>query len=71
MRLIAAKSCSMGFKSGEYGSKNKSVAVLLSISSWVLETFVEGGVIPDHHMRVVQQGTELGFQRPIEDGRVA
>ena len=36
-----------------------------------LGTFVEGGVIHDHYMRVVQKGAELGFQPPIEDGRVA
>ena len=36
-----------------------------------LGTFVEGGVIHDHHLRVVQKGAELGFQPPIEDGRVA
>ena len=35
-----------------------------------LGTFVEGRVIHNHHMRVVQQGAELGFQPPIEDGRV-
>jgi hypothetical protein len=33
--LIVAKSFSMGFKSGEYGGKNKRVAALLAISSWV------------------------------------
>ena len=36
-----------------------------------LGTFVEGGVIHDHHLRVVQKGAELGFQPPIADGRVA
>ena len=36
-----------------------------------LGTFVEGRVIHDHHMRIVQKGAELGFQPPIKDGRVA
>ena len=36
-----------------------------------LGTFVEGGIIHDHHMRVVQKGAELDFQPPSEDGRVA
>ena len=32
---------------------------------------MEGGVIHDHHMRVVQKRAELSFQPPLEDGRVA
>ena len=36
-----------------------------------LGTFVEGGVIHDHHLRVVQKGAEVGFQPPREDFCVA
>ena len=32
---------------------------------------MEGGIIHDHHMRVIQKGAKLGFQPSIEDGRVA